>query len=249
MGIIETAYLELSGDLAAAEGSAERTMEYGTRTGQPEAFAVYGAVLSELRLRQGRVAELVDLLVDVADQNPAIDAVQGLVFTCLIAVGRVDEARARFEQFRSRLPTLTRNGQWLSTMRHLSGAAVDLDDRDAALAVYDAYVPFADQVMFPTAIVEGAVGLQVGRLATYLGRYDEAQRLLDAALATHERIGARYSDAWTHLELATLCCARNADGDAARAREHVARSLALVDAHGFEGLRPRLDALQATLDG
>jgi hypothetical protein len=248
MGILETALLELSGDLVGAEASAERTMEYGTRTGQPEALAVYGAVLCELRLRQGRIVELVDMLVDVADQNPSIDAVQGLVFTCLLAAGRVDEARTRFEQFRARLPTLTHNGQWLSTMRHLSGAAIDLDDRDAALAVYDELLPFSEQVMFPTAIVEGAVGLQVGRLATYLGRYDEAEDLLAAAHATHERIGARYCQTWSHLELATLCCARNADGDAARARDHVTQTLALVEEHGFDGLRPRAEALLAHLD-
>ena len=81
--------------------------------------------------------------------------------------------------------------------------------------------------------------------ATFLGRHDDADTHLEYARALHERIGAQYYLASTHLELGVLHGAR---GDAERARKHLAQSLALIDEHGFDGLRPRLEALQATLD-
>jgi predicted ATPase/class 3 adenylate cyclase len=243
---LEAARIELTGDLVAAEAAAERTLEVGTRASQPEAMGVYGGALFGIRSRQGRLNELVDLIVDVADQYPMIDAMQAAVVVGLLAVDRREDAVRRFEPLRARLPSLIRNIQWLATMRHLAEASAELEDHDFASVVYDELHPFADQVIFPSVVVNGAVALPLGRLATMLGRYDDAEAHLDHARAIHERIGARYYLASTYLELGVLFAAR---GDAARARDHVAQSLALVDEHGFDGLRPRLQALQATLDG
>jgi tetratricopeptide (TPR) repeat protein len=242
---LEAATLELTGDLAATEALAERGLDIGTRAGQPEAMGLYGGQLFELRLRQGRMDELIDLIVDVADQYAMIDALQGAVVIGLLAVGRFEDARVRFEPLRSRLPALIRNVQWLATMRHLADASTEFGDRDFASVVYDEMLPFADQVIFPSAIVNGSVALQLGRLATFLGRYDDAATHLEYARSLHERIGAQYYLASTHLELGVL---HGACGHAERAREHVAQSLARIDAHGFDGLRPRLETLQATLD-
>ncbi len=62
----------LHGDLERAERLAAEAFDFGSASGQPDAFQYYGIQLMKTRDMQGRLGELVSLIADAADQNPSI---------------------------------------------------------------------------------------------------------------------------------------------------------------------------------
>jgi len=87
------------------------------------------------------------------------------------------------------------------------------------------------------------VARPLGRLATLLGRYDDAETHLRAALAMHQRMQAPYWIARTQLDLAELCIARKGPTDAAAARELIGQAQRTVDQYGYAGLTPQAERL------
>jgi DNA-binding SARP family transcriptional activator len=111
----------------------------------------------------------------------------------------------------------------------LAEAAATLGDREAAAGLRARLAPHAR--LFPVVAravaCYGSAEYYLGRLAATLGRHDEAERRLQAALEHNDRIGA--------LPRAALCLVHLADalkqrGDAARARDALAQAARRADA-------------------
>ena len=60
----------LAGNLAEAEQLATDALNYGMETAQPDAFTIYGSQMLNIRVRQGRLAELIPLIEQKAAQMP-----------------------------------------------------------------------------------------------------------------------------------------------------------------------------------
>ena len=113
-------------------------------------------------------------------------------------------------------------------MIHYADVAIACDDHPAAAALYERLVPFADQ--FPT---EGSVPYPpvhhyLGKLATVLRRYEQADHHFTRAAAFAERAGAAYFAAEIDLAWGQMFLQRRHAGDEqqARARLHSARTAA-----------------------
>ena len=111
----------------------------------------------------------------------------------------------------------------------LAEAAATLGDREAAANLHARLAPHAR--LFPVVAravaCYGSTEYYLGRLAATLGRHDEAERRLQAALEHNDRIGA--------LPRAALCLVHLADalnerGDAARARDALAKAAGRAEA-------------------
>ena len=63
----------------------------------------------------------------------------------------------------------------------------------------------------------GSMARVVGRLATVLERYDEAEQHFEEALASNERQGFHAWTAWTRLNYGEMLLRRNRPGDRERA--------------------------------
>ena len=60
------------GESDRAEELATQALEIGSASEEPDAFTWYGSQLMVVRDQQGRLAELVDLIADVAEQTPGM---------------------------------------------------------------------------------------------------------------------------------------------------------------------------------
>jgi tetratricopeptide (TPR) repeat protein len=132
------------------------------------------------------------------------------------------------ELTRDRCAALPLDANW-HALCDLAEAAATLGDRQAAAGLHARLAPHGR--LFPVVAravaCYGSAEYYLGRLAATLGRHDEAERRLQAALEHNDRIGA--------LPRAALCLVHLADalnerGDAARARDALAQAARRAEA-------------------
>jgi tetratricopeptide (TPR) repeat protein len=152
----------------------------------------------------------------------------------LAETGRLDEAAAvladlaqggfRFEFDRTRAFNLAR----------CADIALRLGDLDAAPRLYEALLKYRRQFATPAGIASrGSIELNLGRLAGALGRYEDAEAHLQAALEAHRAFRAPLLEARTYLALGEALFAR---GDGGPARELLDAALSVAQSHGSTAL-------------
>jgi hypothetical protein len=193
----------LAGRLADAEAVSIRSAEVAREAGAPPSVVEFQFVglLWCIRALQGRLGELEPLvgMVRALPDRPAWSFAAEAQLLCELedlgaARDALDEAVAR------RLLEAPRIVGWTTTMTGAADVCAALEDRSLAAALYEQLAPCAD-VMSTHA---GALGRAVGRLALTLGRRDEAEDRLRAAVALCERMDARAHLAITRYELGRL---------------------------------------------
>jgi class 3 adenylate cyclase len=241
----------LNGRIDDAEELAERAAEVGTEAGQPDVLPIYVGQLMLVRYEQGRLDELVDLMSLAAEENPRIPFFTGGLALAYCELDRLDEAQQLMEPFReTRFAALPRDIATLVTLATFSEAAAQLQDREAAAALYEQLAPWSGQVTINGVTSWGAVDLYLGRLADTLDSRDRAERHLAAAEELHERIGAPTWLARTRYARAHLLLRGDGPGDARRAREAAGRAFATARELGLGRLERRaLAAVEAVEAG
>jgi hypothetical protein len=142
------------------------------------------------------------------------------------------------------------NWLWGSGMNNLAEVCGDLGDREAAAILYPRIAPVAEQVSVSILVTfsQGSRGYAAGLLASCLGRWEDAERHFEHALAANERLGARPWIVRTRRAYAQMLLERNRPGDTERARELIAAARAEAEQLGMareivrcERLRERLE--------
>lgn len=237
LAILNTGRLLLAGLTDQAEAANDRSLNLGVAADAPDAFGAYGGLLYAIRLQQGRLDEIADMFIDAARDNPSIAVLRAAVAAMLSQSGRIEEAHDRLATEAAAGFEFPYDMTWLASMSDLLDVAASTGDRDIARVLVDRVAPFADHVAEPTsALVAGALGRPLGRAATILGDFDQAEEWFALAHAIHSRLRTPYWTARSQLDLADLCLARRADGDAERASELVAAAAATAAEYDFAGL-------------
>jgi tetratricopeptide (TPR) repeat protein len=172
-----------------------------------------------LRREQGRLAEEEVTVRQSAAEFPWYPFHRAALVCLLLDLGRVAEARAVFEDLaRDDFAALYRDNEWLLGMSLTSEACAPLGDVSAAATLYEQLAPFAGRhaAGHPEGSV-GAVDRYLGLLAATVGRLDDAERHLSAAVDINEGMGARPWTAHSQHDLAQVLWRRDAPGDRARA--------------------------------
>ncbi len=246
VALIDTGRLLRAGCADQAEAANERALELGVAANAPEAFGTYGGFLYAIRLHQGRLDEIADLLIDAARDNPSIAVLRALVATMLGHLGRVDEADERLATEAAEGFDFPFDQTWLSSMSDLLDAVAATGNRTAARTLVDRVAPFATHVVEPTAaLVCGTIARPLARAATLLGDYDHAEEWFAIAHDIHRRLEAPFWTARGQLDHADLCLARRADGDVERARDLATTAATTAAEFGCAGLTKRAEALLA----
>jgi tetratricopeptide (TPR) repeat protein len=233
---------QLAGDAAAAEELAEEALSVGLASGEPDAVSLYTAQLGPLRWQQGRLGDVLDLLEQTARDVPAVS-----VFTALHGVAELDAGdRARAAGHlraaaRDGFDAIARDPVRLGALTLWAEVAATLPDTDPAAALYEALAPHAGQIVLDALGTLGSVQRPLGLVAAALGRYDEADDRFAAAIAEHERLGARSLVARTRLDWGEALRRAGAEAGADRAGQLLGQAAAAARELGLDALAQRAE--------
>ena len=147
--------------------------------------------------------ELFPLVEQAASENPGVLPFRLAYGIICVAVDRPDAARAILhEGMESGFARLDVDNFWMTSVIAYVIIALELDDREAAAELLPLLEPHATEVSFNGVTSQGPVAAYAGKLASLLGRHDEAEGHLRAALVTATAFGWTYHRATTLFALA-----------------------------------------------
>ena len=209
----------IEGRYADAEASAERALSQASATGDDNAGAVYmtNAVLRGLDL--GQAADVVALMRAVQDDYVNVPTfTAGLTLAAAVA-GELSSAAHRLdEQAESGFESIRRDAEWLPVIGMLCHACALIGRPDHAERLHQllAASPAKTVRVGPLAGWWGPTDHHLGALCRMLGRHDEAEHRLRAALTLEQAMHAWPFRARSQIELAQVLDQR---GGSARRRE------------------------------
>ena len=236
----------LAGDLGESEALAVESFQIGTEGDEPEAAAVLGFQLWQVRRQQDRLEELEESLAVTVEQDFDLPVGRALLSSLYCEIGKIAEARQLFAaDSADGFELFPYDLFWLLGLATYAEVCVVLEEHQAALDLYRRLAPWGGQVTAVSgAAGDSAVALQLGMLATFLGRFDDAETHFAEALAIHERLRAPHSIARTQLEHARMLLARAGAGDTARATELLGQVEATAERYRFAALTRHASGLR-----
>jgi class 3 adenylate cyclase/tetratricopeptide (TPR) repeat protein len=235
----------LRGDVDEAERSADDLLRLGTETGQPDAVALYAALLIPVRWHQGRLGELEPLVAQVAADTPGVPGFIAALAHCRIEAGDPSGARELLDAAAADgFASIPRDVVWTTTIALWAEVAAHLGAADVAPMLVELLRPYHDHVAFAQTNTWGPLADYLGMLETVIGNYEQADAYFDQAMAIHERFQAPFFLARTQLHRAELYQQRAAPGDEERARDLLDETLAIARRHGYAGLERQVQTLR-----
>ena len=231
----------LLGDLAASEAGALRAFQIGSEAEEPDALAMFGAQIFQVRCLQGRAAETIEQLKQAVEANPGLPAFNAMLAWILCWLDRRDDAgRIVAKAAADRFEHVPRDVAQGGALAWFADAAAQARVTDAAAVLHELIEPWGDQVVFNGVVAAGHARTYLGLLAATLGNDALADEHLAFACDFHRDNGMLVWEARSELGWAEALAAR---GETERAREHAARALELSRDHGYGAFEPRAAAI------
>jgi len=181
----------------------------------------------------GRHGELFPLVEQATSENPGVLPFRLAYGIICAAVGRAEVSHEILhEGMASGFAHLPFDNFWMTSVIAYAIIAIELDDLEAAAELLPVIEPHAAEISFNGVTSQGPVAAYVGKLASLLGRHDEAERHLRAALATATAFGWTYHRATTLFALAQARHRRIGDLDE-EGRTWLAEASELCRDYGF----------------
>ena len=227
--------LALAGRFAEAEHAAEEALAESQRSGQPDAFAFFGAQLAAIRFDQGRLGELADAILAHAGGPEGLPAHRAFAAVALVEDGRIDDARSLVDEAAADGFSLPLDTIWLTGVVLWGEACARCSHRDGAAQLLERLWPWRHQVAFTGLAVHGAAARVAAELAAVLDD-DRAGELFAIAERVHVRLRApallartragraRWLAAHGEREQAKLEASRAADAAARCGCPHLAQT-------------------------
>ena len=243
--ICDTFEAMMEAKLSDAETLATEALDLGLQIGAPDAFAMYAAQFFVLGTFAGRHDELLPLVEQAARENPSVLPFKLAHGIICAAVGQANIAREILrEGMESGFATLPIDIFWMTSVIAYIIIAIELDDRDAAAQLLPVIEPYAAEISYNGVTSQGPVAAYAGKLASLLGRHDEAENHLEEALATATAFGWTYHRATTLFALAQARHRRLGSLDE-EGRAWLTESSGLCRSYGFLNWIPQIDDLAA----
>jgi len=233
----------MRGELVAAERLLVEASSR-SRTGTSQLTDFFSVLIFTLRREQGRLKELGPALAQFMRTNSATAWGPGLALLH-VELGRLTEARAAFDRLAEKdFDDLPRDGRWTTCLAYLVEVCAALGDTGRAASLYQLLLPYADRVLVlgGGVVCTGAASRHLGLLAMTMGRWSEAERHFEDALATNAKIGALLPLAHTRHDYAAMLLSRGARGDCERAIAMLQSSLERSQELGLRALEERIAA-------
>jgi class 3 adenylate cyclase len=235
---------------------AERLMQEALVLGQhlqgDGPLQTFGIQLIDLRHLQGRLAEVEPLVREQVKQFPNLAVSKCALAFVHAEIDSVDELRREFDELAVHdFADMPRDLFWLVCIYALAEACDYLSDAARATLLYDILLPYAERniIVGTTAFCSGSASRQLGMMATLMGRYGDAERHFEYALAFDQKMSARPWVAHDQYYYAKMLLARAAAGDKAKALTLLQSSLDTAQALGMAKIVERGLALKLRAQG
>ena len=237
----------LSGDLPEAERLATDALNLGMEAEQPDAFTIYGAQMLNIRVRQGRLAELIPLIEQTAADMPGQAVYQAVLTRAYADAGDLARSRALLQAAHADGFPVAQDNSWSSAMYCWSDAAVRTGHRTAAEMLHGRLAPYRAHLVTTHVTIDPIVSHVLGRLERLLGRPDEAEESFRLAHRLHTKLRCPVLVALTEVAWAQLLVDRNRGGDVRRARSMAERARRTASEGGYLGVVREAAAVLARL--
>jgi class 3 adenylate cyclase len=248
-----------NGMLATMEGRYEeaeqlvlQVLPIAQRTQQPNWVQSVAAQFYSIRRGQGRLGELEQIVLQNAEENPEVRAWQAALAVMYLDTHRQDQAHEWFERLAARdFADVPSDAFLMVTILLAADLARGLGDRRRAGLLYEILRPYAARnvVVGNAVLCDGSASYPLGLLASTMGRWDDAERHLQDALAFNEKIGAWPWLARTRYEYARMLEERHQPDDRKKAQGLVNQALATFEELGMKKDVERALALKLSLQG
>jgi hypothetical protein len=190
---------------------------------------------------RGRAAKHVAILQEMAAYEPTNIAWPAITTWCLAETGALDRAADLLHRTEpAAAAAADKNYQWWAVIVGFSGAVDLVRDRKWAEVLYDLAAPYSGHnCTLGVATFLGAADHWLGVLAGVAGRFTDATRHFEAALARHHDMGSRPFTALTQDAYARVLTARGKAADVERVRELAASALLTADELGLAAITDR----------
>ena len=229
----------MHGDAQEAEQLATAALDVATASGQPDAFSYYGTGLMGVRNMQGRLGELVPLIADVAEKNPAVPTYRAVLAVAHLEAGDEAAARDLFDEAATTSFCLPEDIAWSTGIVRYARVAIDLEIRDHAGTLLDLLAPFHDQMPHNSITSTEPVAMYLGGLTALLGRYDDAEEYFAQAAELNTRGGMHFAEAHTKLLCGRMLRTRGRPDDADRARALLTQARDSAATRGYGSVERR----------
>ncbi len=227
----------LAGRFVEAEAHAEEAVNLQPTMEFVEGLAVQ---LFAMRFEQGRLEEVRPAVENWATA-PDTRAAWHLGFGALLAeLGEHDAAHDAIVPYVERhFATVPHDDLWFLALAAASVVVVAIEDANCAALLYEMLAPQASRVIVGAegALCWGSIHRILAPLAALLGHADRASTHFEAAMAVHERLGARPFLARDRLGYARFLSENG--GDAVRIATLARTGLALAHELGMRSLLAR----------
>jgi tetratricopeptide (TPR) repeat protein len=237
----------LHGNTEEAEQLATAAFELGAASGEPDAFAFYGAQIMRVRVQQGRIGELVSLIADATKQNPSIPSYRSGLAVALLESGDENGARQLVERAEAESFSLPEDIAWLEGILGYATVVNRLYLHAAAAQLFELLAPFRDQIPHSTLTPNSPVATFLGGLAHVLGRFDESEAYFEEAAELSRRGQMQFAKAHTNAAWGRMLRSRNEPGDAHRARRLLEQARDTATTRGYATIERHATAELSTL--
>ncbi len=218
----------------------------------PNIMQTSAIVLFELRRYQGRLEEIAGPMEQLTAQYPAVPAWHCGLALLYAELARPDEARRELDAVAANaFAALPDDANRLTGLALASEAVHRIWARDLAQTLYELILPYADRnvVVGGGWAVEGSASAFLGRLATVLERYDDAERHFEVALRMNRALEAVPLVVDTQISYAEMLCARDGAGDRDRGLELLGEGMEVAQELGMRAFVERAFAVRMRLQG
>ncbi len=234
----------MRGDLVESERAALELLQMGESQPGLDAQGVYATQMFTIRREQGRLHELAPVVRHFVATTPQEAAWRPGLALVFAELGLLDDARHEFERLAADdFASIPRDGMWAASMAYLADVCVLIADVSRAGRLYGLIAPYQERnIIAGTAMAcLGASSRFLGMLAALAGRWDDAERQFEHALAMNARQGATTWLAHTQAVYGSMLTARGGRGDAERAAALGAAARQAGESLGLRSLIAKLD--------
>ncbi len=237
----------LVGRVAEAERLAQEAASKAGVAAADLAFAFLITQLLGVRAVQGRMAELVGMLEMFAERYPNQPVGHANLASVYCELDREHEARRHVGLA---LKALSNAGDFTRlflphTAAGLARTSLHLEDRETAAAMYEGMLPWSGALLVapPAVMCIGPADGYLGPLAVAAGRWPDAERHFQAAIAECERVGDAPVCAHVQYEYARAILKRCEGTEQTLARSLLAQATATARELQLSGLLAWIEAL------